>query len=557
MKKLKLVIVGAGPKALNILAKAQALKNNGWDVPEIIVLEKNEIGANWSGNYGYTDGKGVLGISPLKVFNYPSKSIFGEAVISDMDKYSFIKYLTHTEGLEKWVDGGMGWILHKEFSDYLKWIGGFFPKNICFGEVVKVNTKNKQWIVTYKNKNNTKEIVCDGLVFTGPGEISNPFPIKPDGIRVFDAKNWWKDKKDINFYGKLALIGGGISAGSIFESISKDMLTLDWYSRRGLFTRSENFANNQRFSVPDLWQQVPFSVRKSFISATDRGSLDSTTHNYMVASSHSFKEIICEINKVEIIDKKIKISFKDGLNYKERIYDQIILCTGFDNMGFLNLFAENIKKELKENIEEKIEPDLSVLGLIPKLYLPMLSYLNVGIGCATLGSPSIMSDRVLSSLVSKKSNCEKNKNVKVFKGSLKGDYLIAQKTFSAGEILVNGYATKISTQRTTTSVQIGIDLHMEPSFFFVKANHSCNPNCGIKLNNSGGYSLVAMKEIKKGEEITWDYAMSEWESIALENTNCKCGSSICRGAVGGYKDLSLKIKQKYIGFTAPYLKYLE
>jgi uncharacterized protein len=37
------------------------------------------------------------------------------------------------------------------------------------------------------------------------------------------------------------------------------------------------------------------------------------------------------------------------------------------------------------------------------------------------------------------------------------------------------------------------------------ANHSCNPNCGIK----DLFKIVSMRPILKGEEITWDYEMSE------------------------------------------------
>lgn len=36
-------------------------------------------------------------------------------------------------------------------------------------------------------------------------------------------------------------------------------------------------------------------------------------------------------------------------------------------------------------------------------------------------------------------------------------------------------------------------------------NHSCEPNCGVK----DLFKIVAMRDINKGEEITWDYEMTE------------------------------------------------
>lgn len=561
MKSKRIVIVGCGPKALNILAKNEALKQSGWDVPEIFVLEKDEVGAHWTGKHGYTDGNGVLGISPLKTFNYPTKSIFGKDVENYMDKYSFISYLSSKRNLEKWIDGGMSWITHAEFANYLKWISSHFKEDIHFGNVVEVKRKGEKWIVNYSKNDEQFDIICDGLVFTGPGEITNPFSLEPDGISILDAKNWWKEgQKFSDFSGKIALIGGGISAGAIFESLMpllQGESQLDWYTRRGLFTRSENFANNQRFSMPDLWQQIPIKVRESFISTTDKGSIDPSTHKIMTSYNKFFQEIICEIEKVEMVDGKVKVVFEDNLCKKERMYDKVILCTGFSNTDFLKCMNNASKKLLGLELANCIEPDLSVAGFYPKLHLPMLSSLKVGIGCATLGSPSVMSDRILSSWVKRNSFLEQNQNVQVKIGSEKGDSLFTNKKFSTGEIIVEGYPTKFSTSRTTTSVQIGVDLHMEPSHLFVKANHSCDPNCGLQNNELGGYSIVAMRNIEKNEEITWDYAMSEWESIALESQKCKCGSLYCRGSIGGFKNLPNELLEKYLTFSADYLKLFQ
>ena len=52
------------------------------------------------------------------------------------------------------------------------------------------------------------------------------------------------------------------------------------------------------------------------------------------------------------------------------------------------------------------------------------------------------------------------------------------------------------------------------------ANHSCNPNCGIKDK----MKLVAIKSIKKDEEITFDYATLKLR-IKMQ---CQCGSPNCR-----------------------------
>lgn len=78
-------------------------------------------------------------------------------------------------------------------------------------------------------------------------------------------------------------------------------------------------------------------------------------------------------------------------------------------------------------------------------------------------------------------------------------------------------------------------------------NHSCDPNCGIK----NYFKIVAMRTIEKGEQITWDYEMTEkswWWSL-----KCRCGSPICRKRIGNYARLPLSIRRKYKGYISEWL----
>lgn len=78
-------------------------------------------------------------------------------------------------------------------------------------------------------------------------------------------------------------------------------------------------------------------------------------------------------------------------------------------------------------------------------------------------------------------------------------------------------------------------------------NHSCDPNCGIKGLNK----VVAMRDIEKGEQITWDYEMTErsdWWRM-----RCKCGSPLCRKVIGNYDNMPLEIRRKYKGYISTWL----
>lgn len=81
----------------------------------------------------------------------------------------------------------------------------------------------------------------------------------------------------------------------------------------------------------------------------------------------------------------------------------------------------------------------------------------------------------------------------------------------------------------------------------VYLNHSCNPTAGIHGRNT----IVAMRPLKKGEEVTIDYALSE--TFPLWHMRCKCGSANCRKVVKPYQDLSDQRKRKFIPYTSKYI----
>jgi hypothetical protein len=79
-------------------------------------------------------------------------------------------------------------------------------------------------------------------------------------------------------------------------------------------------------------------------------------------------------------------------------------------------------------------------------------------------------------------------------------------------------------------------------------NHSCNPNSGIK----NSVKIVAMINIRRGEEVTFDYSTSEcekgWYFI------CHCENKNCRRIIRSYNSLSTELKLMYRDFISEYLK---
>ena len=78
-------------------------------------------------------------------------------------------------------------------------------------------------------------------------------------------------------------------------------------------------------------------------------------------------------------------------------------------------------------------------------------------------------------------------------------------------------------------------------------NHSCNPNVGLH----GEITFIAMRDIKKDEELTIDYAFIDNEDYEFK---CNCGSDNCRGTITGYDWKIKTIQDKYYDYFAQYLK---
>lgn len=67
-----------------------------------------------------------------------------------------------------------------------------------------------------------------------------------------------------------------------------------------------------------------------------------------------------------------------------------------------------------------------------------------------------------------------------------------------------------------------------------------------------GNTLLALRDIKAGEELTYDYALME--SSPEYRIRCLCGSKECRGFLTGNDWRIPALQKKYKGFFEPYLQ---
>lgn len=135
---------------------------------------------------------------------------------------------------------------------------------------------------------------------------------------------------------------------------------------------------------------------------------------------------------------------------------------------------------------------------------------------------------------------------------VKGEGVFATRSFRVGETVMVGVIDRELDHNHSHASQVGENRFVLHGGLIPKVNHSCEPNCGIRLNASGAHDLVARRPIPAGQEITFDYAMRNY-SVDHFAAHCRCGSPCCRDRITGWKNLPAERKADYHGFAAPYL----
>ena len=134
----------------------------------------------------------------------------------------------------------------------------------------------------------------------------------------------------------------------------------------------------------------------------------------------------------------------------------------------------------------------------------------------------------------------------------KGGGVRATRGFQAGETVMIGELEGEVERNDSHATQISRTKWARHGGLGPIVNHSCDPNCGVEVNETGACDFVARESIAVGDEITFDYAMRNY-SIEHFPGGCLCGADLCRGSVTGWKDLSDERKADYEGSVAPYL----
>jgi len=98
---------------------------------------------------------------------------------------------------------------------------------------------------------------------------------------------------------------------------------------------------------------------------------------------------------------------------------------------------------------------------------------------------------------------------------------------------------------------LGVDdeIYIDLDELYRSINHSCKPNAFLRGRNE----LIAIRNINKDEEITYDYSTTmddnskkiEVGDGELWSMKCNCGKDNCRGVIDQFRTLPAEIQEYY------------
>ncbi|MDY0748702.1 SidA/IucD/PvdA family monooxygenase [Paucibacter sp. R3-3] len=422
-KPKRIAVMGAGPKAMAIAAKAHVLRQLGIADIEVVVIDAVDIAANWDGEHGHTDGDHRLGTPAEKDIGYPYRSVFGPKVDSETFRFTFGAYLVSKGRYGPYVDRGKPHPHHARWAAYLRWVAKQIGLVVVRGRITEIEVldQGQGVLLTCQHVDGSvQKHRFDGVVITGPG-APNKIGAHDWNEAILSGAQYWQRKAVFAEMGqkakRVALIGGGETAASVAIDLVTNSpgLSVDIVTRHAtLYTRGESYSENAIYSDPTLWLQMEEIDREDFIRRTDRGVF-SVEAQKVIDQVDTIRVITGNVQSVAEVGKNVRVNVRRGEQTKEYSYDKVIIATGSDALSWTELLpahqrhrhvtnAKGERVDLTRDIRGKVDWNLRVPvpfdgESVAPVHVPMLAGTAQGPGFPNLSCLGVLSDRILSAYV--------------------------------------------------------------------------------------------------------------------------------------------------------------
>ena len=143
----------------------------------------------------------------------------------------------------------------------------------------------------------------------------------------------------------------------------------------------------------------------------------------------------------------------------------------------------------------------------------------------------------------------------------KGSGSFALEKIKKGEVVASfgGFVVELKELANYSEDRVARSLQLNESKYLLSGsipepgdmlNHSCEPNCGAV----GTSSICAIEDVEVGEELTFDYAMTD--ASKYDEFECACKKPNCRKKISGSDWQNLELRKKYENYFSSYISKL-
>jgi mycobactin lysine-N-oxygenase len=419
----QLAVIGGGPKAVALAAKAQVLRELGLADVELTIFEPQRIGAHWDGRHGYTDGVQALCTPAERDLGFPYNSDYGKAVDGALYAgYSWASYLvTNLQRYGDWVDLKTPPSAHHDFAGYLRWAATKSAVRIVPQWVRGLQLQAGRWQVRAAAAGARPRLHAasfDGVVVTGPGPArrvpTGPLPAALHD-RIFDGASFWADlaatRRRLAAAIKanddsILVIGGGGTGAAILAWLTRngyhDQPMILLADQATLFSRGDSVFENQLFSDPQAWRELSPANRAHFFSRLTRG----VVWNAVMEDLTQARRLVLREGRASRIARRHGQLLVENTNWTGRGIDLqpavVIDASGFDAWWFTSLLDQHLPTPWtapqREQLKSSMDDALCLGGqppFLPAFHAPMLAE-AIGPDFGNLMCLGAMTDRILS-----------------------------------------------------------------------------------------------------------------------------------------------------------------
>ncbi len=422
-----LLVIGAGPKAVALAAKARALRDAGIDAPEIVAVERGRTAANWRPGGGWTHGRQLLGTLPEKDLGFPydptawggPQGPYAAGITRRMIDFGWNSHLIAVGRYARWVDRGRPQPSHQEWADYLEWAAAETGLRVVNGEASHAELDGGGWALTVDGDGPRRVLHGRGLLVSGPGPARGG-ALVPDGERILSTADFWRlamtglhtgTSGPHPKAGHAIVVGAGETAGTIVRELALvhglDVTVV--MPGAAPFSRGESPFENQSYTDPTGWSSLSVADRREFIRRTDRAVFSQDVQRDLARTDRvSFRPgRVTGARRTEDGAATVTVAYT-GRRQQLRT-DLVVDATGGDPQWFTRLLGPLATEALatalggpvtREALDGAIDDTLAVTGLPAPLHLPNLAGVAQGPGFPNLSCLGLLSDRVLTAYTS-------------------------------------------------------------------------------------------------------------------------------------------------------------